>query len=566
MKEAEKANGQGGAESTKLSERINPLRRVLWSIPLGWQLSGLYTLLLVATLAVVGAVVYTQQQDFLVQDAAMRLQQSATPILASPGPFGEPGSQDPGRGATGGRGDPRDRTGSDNALHLDLLVRGLSGPGVSMALLDPNGKVITSTQAVSNKGTPTVDPVTPQQLAQAAAIPAGNTPLYWVARHSDGSRYVVVLTSITQPIYAENDLATGALLNNSTAHLLEQSASLAAADAALSRLGTYLLLGVIGGTIAGLVLGTAFTRGVLRPLDRVAHTAEAIAAGDLARRLRLPTGRNEVARLGTAFDYMVGRLVSTLEAQRRFVADASHELRTPLTSLKGLAEILMIGAHGNDRSVIEQSAGAINGELERLIRLVTDLLTLSHFDNARSDGAPPTRRTRMDACASVEAAVTQMGALAERREVHLHHTCDGPLWLAGDPGQLKQVLLNLLDNALRHTPAGGDIRLSSEAEGASLHTEHPMARIEVSDTGSGIDQKDLPHIFERFYRGDVSRARATGNTGLGLAIVKTIVEAHGGTIAVQSSPGSGTHFIIRLPLASGPAMAEEQAARVTASR
>ena len=168
--------------------------------------------------------------------------------------------------------------------------------------------------------------------------------------------------------------------------MLEQSASLAGADAALNRLGLYLLLGVIGGTIAGLLLGTAFTRGVLRPLDRVADTAEAIAAGDLQRRLQLPEGRNEVARLGKAFDHMVGRLGSTLEAQRRFVADASHELRTPLTSLKGLAEILMIGAHGNDSGVIEQSARAINGELERMIRLVTDLLTLSRFDNTGSVG------------------------------------------------------------------------------------------------------------------------------------------------------------------------------------
>src|SRR5207249_1838752 len=116
----------------------------------------------------------------------------------------------------------------------------------------------------------------------------------------------------------------------------------------------------------------AFTRRVLGPLDRVVDTAEAIASGDFQRRLQLPEGKSEVARLGKAFDYMVGRLVATLEAQRRFIADASHELRTPLTSLKGLAEILVIGAHGNDSSVIEQSAGAMRGELDRLSRLVND--------------------------------------------------------------------------------------------------------------------------------------------------------------------------------------------------
>src|SRR5690242_3205275 len=186
--------------------------------------------------------------------------------------------------------------------------------------------------------------------------------------------------------------------------LVEQSASLAAADAALSRLGTYLLLGVLGGTVVGVLLVLAFTRVVLRPLDRVADTADAIASGDLQRRLQLPAGRNEVARLGKAFDYMVGRLVTALEAQRRFIADASHELRTPLTSLKGLAEILVIGAHGNDNRVVEQSAQAINGELERLIRLVTDLLTLSRLNSHADITAPSARPSRMDVCATIGAA------------------------------------------------------------------------------------------------------------------------------------------------------------------
>src|SRR5690242_20519531 len=231
--------------------------------------------------------------------------------------------------------------------------------------------------------------------------------------------------------------------------LVEQSASLAAADAALSRLGTYLLLGVLGGTVVGVLLVLAFTRVVLRPLDRVADTADAIAGGDMQRRLQLPEGRSEVARLGKAFDYMVGRLVSTLEAQRRFVADASHELRTPLTSLKGLAEILVIGAHGNDTRVIEQSAQAINTELERLIRLVSDLLTLSRFDNSQDAPTQAARRTRMDLCDPVTAAVNQMSALAESRGVRLTQDCTAPLPITGDPGQIKQVLLNLIDNALR---------------------------------------------------------------------------------------------------------------------
>jgi signal transduction histidine kinase len=267
-----------------------------------------------------------------------------------------------------------------------------------------------------------------------------------------------------------------------------------------------------------------------------------------------------VARLGKSFDSMVGRLVATLENQRRFVADASHELRTPLTSLKGLAEILVIGAHGNDRRVMEQSAQAINGELERLIRLVTDLLTLSRLDNAGSNGSAgagvtngngsspissPTirpKRAPMDACATIQTAAGQMAGIAATRNVQLSYECADALPVLGDAGQIKQVLLNLLDNALRHTPGGGQVTVRGTRDSAS-------AIIRVEDTGSGIAPKDLPHIFERFYRGDTSRSRATGNSGLGLAIVKSIVDAHGGSIEVRSHLGGGTCFTVRLPLA-----------------
>ncbi len=550
MKETEQAAGKSG--------NIGPLRRILWSMPLGWQLSALYTLLLVITLSLVGVLVYTQQQDFLVQDAAMRLEKSAARVMATPVPQsfpdrgGQPDTRDGGSGKPG--------PGSGDALHLDVLIRGLSGPDVTVAVLDSGGQVITSTQDPSGGTAPVVDAVTP---AQAAAVIASGQTMHWVAQRSDGSRYVVVLMSITTELSGEADATANALLVNSTDRLLEQSASLAGADAALNRLGLYLLLGVIGGTIAGLLLGTAFTRAVLRPLDRVADTAEAIAGGDLKRRLQLPAGRNEVARLGKAFDNMVGRLVAALEAQRRFVADASHELRTPLTSLKGLAEILMIGAHGNDSVVIEQSASAINGELERMIRLVTDLLTLSRLDNAGAEGnsdTPPIRRTRMDISATAKAAVTQMGPMAEARGLQLSGQYDKPVWVSGDSGQLKQVILNLLDNALRHTPKGGKVGLSVAVEALPQHDARTLARIEVWDTGTGIDPRDLPHIFERFYRSDVSRTRATGNSGLGLSIVKTIVERHDGTIEVQSAVGAGTRFTIKIPVYQGRAAAEDTVA------
>ena len=544
-----------GAPGARPARAASPLRRVLWSIPLGWQLSALYTILLVVTLTLVGTLVYSQQNDFLVQDRVDRLRQAAARIVALPetvlpvegGGGHSPGPGGPGSDPHGGGG----RSPATDPLQLqEDLVRGLSGPDVAVTVRDAQGAVLTSTQGLSGDTPLVVAPVT---AAQVAAALAGPGPVQWIAPSADGTRQVVVLIRVNR-----QDAKLGAAAG-STPLLVEQAASLAPVDAALDRLRTYLLLGVLGGTLAGLVLGITFTRAVLRPLDRVADTAEAIAGGDLQRRLLLPAGRNEVARLGQAFDFMVGRLVTTLEAQRRFVADASHELRTPLTSLKGLAEILMIGAHGNDTRVIEQSAGAMNSELDRLSRLVNDLLTLSRLDSTESAATPPTRRTRMDASAPLQAAVAQMRALAAGRDVDLTCNCADPLWIMGDAGQIKQVVLNLLDNAVRHTPAGGTVALRGAVDGGAV-------RIEVQDTGSGIAAEDLPHIFERFYRGDASRSRATGNSGLGLAIVRALVEAHEGQIAVQSAPGAGTCFTIRLPRASRAPAADVERVAETARR
>jgi signal transduction histidine kinase len=176
-----------------------------------------------------------------------------------------------------------------------------------------------------------------------------------------------------------------------------------------------------------------------------------------------------------------------------------------------------------------------------LIHLVTDLLTLSRLDGTGGT-SPAMRRTRMDICSITDAAVAQMSPQAEVRGVKLRQECAEPLWLIGDAGQIKQVLLNLIDNALRYTPSGGEVSVRASAAKDGL-----SAKIEVQDSGSGINEKDLPHIFERFYRGDISRTRATGNSGLGLAIVKEIVEAHGGSISAKSAPQAGTCFTIILP-------------------
>jgi two-component system sensor histidine kinase BaeS len=321
--------------------------------------------------------------------------------------------------------------------------------------------------------------------------------------------------------------------------VLEQVAALAAADAVLDRLRLGLALGILAGIGLGVPLGLALTRVVLRPLDRMVATSEAIAAGELDLRLRLPPGRNEVARLGHAFDHMVDRLGTALESQRRFVADASHEMRTPLTALQGLSELLLMGADRGDASAVQRTARSMYNELGRLGRLVADLLTLSRLDTAKAADTP---RTTVDAARVLTEVAEQMAALAADREVALHVDAPAPLLLPADPDRLKGVILNLVDNALRYTPPGGSVTLRGTADPAAR-----QVRLQVADTGAGIAPADLPHIFDRFYRGDASRARATGNSGLGLAIGRAIVEAHDGTIAVESQPGAGTCFTITLP-------------------
>jgi len=281
-----------------------------------------------------------------------------------------------------------------------------------------------------------------------------------------------------------------------------------------------------------LVLAWGLSRWVARPLHRAAEAAHALAEG-----IYQPVpeeGPAEAQTLARAFNDMAQRLEASQRSQREFVANVSHELKTPLTSIQGFAQAILDGTAADPKSV-RSAAEVIVSEAGRMHRLVVALLDLARLDAGTAD----LRREPVDVTTLLETAATRFRPLAEQAEVALEIETTPGITLTGDGDRLMQVLSNLLDNAIRHTPPGGRVRL-----GARLAGHH--VEIRVADTGEGIPPEAQPRIFERFYRGDKSRSGGA-SAGLGLAIARQIVRAHGGDIRVHSTAGKGSVFVVQLP-------------------
>ena len=307
--------------------------------------------------------------------------------------------------------------------------------------------------------------------------------------------------------------------------------------------------------LAGLgALSWWIVRRGLRPLEEMATTAGAIASGDLSRRVAHTEAHTEVGRLGVALNTMLGEIEGAFAARaaseerlRRFLADASHELRTPLTSIRGYAEIFDRGARDRPED-LATSMRHISTEAHRMSELVDDLLLLARVDRQRPLAHEVVELTDVVA-ASVDAARVQ----APDRVISF--VPRPPVAVSGDASRLRQVVDNLLTNALAHTPDATPVDVDVRREGAE-------ALLTVTDQGPGIPPGERAHIFEPFHRADPSRARATGGVGLGLAIVSAIATAHGGSVGVDSTLGAGATFWVRLPLvsAAGPPTATPEPA------
>ena len=312
--------------------------------------------------------------------------------------------------------------------------------------------------------------------------------------------------------------------------------------------------------LAGLALaGYWIVRTALRPLTRIEQTAAAITRGDLTRRVPDADPATEVGRVGRGLNTMLDQIEGAFEAReaseatalrsearmRQFVADASHELRTPLTSIRGFAELYRQGA-ARDPAELDRLMRRIEDQAARMGLLVEDLLLLARLDTQR-----PLDRQPVDLLALAADAVNDARAVAPDRRIELVLGGDDgdpstPPVVLGDDRRLRQVLANLVNNALTHTPAGRPIEVRV---GASTLDGRPGAAVEVVDHGPGLAPEQAERVFERFYRADPARSPADGGTGLGLSIVAALVAVHGGTVAVDSVPGRGARFRVVLPLA-----------------
>ena len=475
--------------------------------PLGTQLIAAVLLLAAVAVIVTSVVAAVVLRDYLLDRVDAQLRQSAKQVAVEPRPDDRPGP-----GPRGFR------------PPADYVARGYDDAGVLQWSAG-----IDATSGQPGPDLPTLDIDAVNQL--------DGKPITVGATDSNGAWRILAL-----PHVGGGSVIVGLPLDDLSA--------------------TVARLLVIDGTVVVLTLallaGAAWwiVRSSLRPLQEVEATAEAIAAGDLARRVPQQDPRTEVGRLSAALNAMLGQIEAAFEARRasetaarasaekmrRFVADASHELRTPLTSIRGFSELYRQGAVGDD-AALARVMRRIEDESIRMGLLVEDLLLLARLDQQR-----PLESEPVDLVPLVTDAVLDARAVATDHEVRLRIDPEAtPAVVVGDELRLRQVVGNLVSNAVRHTPANTNVvvGLAPGSDGQVV--------LEVSDDGPGLSEHDAPRLFERFYRADLSRTRTTGGgNGLGLSIVAGLVSAHRGRVEAEPTPGGGATFRVLLPRITMP--------------
>lgn len=499
------------------------VRRRISAVPLRWRLTLVSILVLIPVLAIYGAALYVQVNATLLDTTANGLRTSARPAIvqqlrtntfrvATPTATGASATPAPVSPAVAAAlpGSPAERS-------LAELARMLTTRTIAARTLDITGATIGDGPALASMGevsAPLLDASIYREVA------ATKTERHWRMETPTGP---IIVELIPLDLAGQDQPAVG---------VLQLTTTLRTGDALLAQLRNQLLVGSILALVATVALTLPLVRGVLTPLRRMAAASRAIAAGELDRRVAVPTSGDALADLAVAFNEMVGQLDDALAAQRRFIADASHELKTPLTALGNGVEMLQMGVDRRDAESREKLLRLMGGEIARMGRMVDDLLTLSEFDR---DAIGAIVRAPVDLVALAAQVVDETRLLAPDRNVALDTDGSRPVVVRGDADRLRQALLNLCANARAHTPAGGTIRIEARRTGA-------RAELRVADTGEGIPPEALAQVWDRFFRVEPSRERrqGAGGVGLGLAIVRAITEAHDGTVAITSTVGVGT--------------------------
>jgi heavy metal sensor kinase len=485
------------------------------------QLTLLYTAIFALLILLFCLILYSTLQAFLASgvDSALQLraQQIAGGISSENGKIviqdvtGElpgldgtatTGQQGPGSTQNGGPNDTGQH-GATSDVNFGTLVR----------MLDTQGRIVYISPAF-----------------HALSLPAASfsQPLHGVSWQS------TVTASNGQAVRIYSIALTD---NGSIFGVLQVGESLAQLTATLQSI-TFALLLITPFVLLLSAFGSYWlAKRAFRPILHLTRTAREIKAGDLHRRVPVPHTRDEVYDLALTLNEMIGRLDQAFTQQRRFVADASHELRTPVTAIRSITDVALEDTL--NLAEYHEILSEINAESERLGLLINDLLVLARADEDQMplDHEP----VRLDLLAS-DVADT-MEPLANERGINLQLQTLEPATVMGDTARLIQVLMGLVDNALAYTNAGGTVTLNVEAR-------DDVVCLTVRDTGIGISEEDRAHIFERFYRADPARSRAAGGSGLGLSIAQWVIQAHGGTISVESQLGQGSTFTVKLPQAA----------------
>jgi len=382
----------------------------------------------------------------------------------------------------------------------------------SFQIFSPGGKVTIQSPNLSRKDIP----------LSRAAMEGGlsGRATFESVRFRDGSSFRL----LSAPIFLD-----GALVN-----IIQVGTSLRPVEEMLQRLLLVLLVSLPVALAVALGGGWFLAGRALRPVEAITLAACRIAAGDLTQRLTVAHSQDEIGQLSATFNDMIARMEASFRQVRQFSADASHELRTPLTVMKGETELALRRARPAEdyRLVLESNLE----EIDRMVRIVDELLFLSRADlgEVRIESLP----VRLDAL--VEDTQRQAAVLGQELDVQVRAGTVEPVTVRGDELRLRELLLNLVDNAVKYSRPGGKVEIALARAGAT-------ARLSVTDYGIGISAEAQARIFDRFYRADDARAHAREGTGLGLAICKWIVEAHHGRIEVQSTVGEGSRFTVVLP-------------------